>query len=347
MAKRENGEGSIYRRKDIKRRPWVAALPGSFALDGDGNMRKKQEILGHYATRQEAKQALERFLENPVVEVNMTVEDMHDMWLNRPEYRDLSKQSKDCYTAAWGKIPDEVRSIKMRDLRTEDMQKCIDAYAEQSKSSLSYIKISFSRLYALAMERDIVHKDYSAFVKLPKKKHSEKLTFSTEEIEKIKKAANDKVPYADVVLILIYTGFRISELLALAPGDYSEADNLLIGGLKTEAGENRHVPVLPIIQPFIIARAAQKGQKLICKADGTGYSSSYMRKKYYQVLDRIGVTHLPPHSCRKTCATLMVERKVSPEAAQVILGHEDYSTTLKYYTVISDALLASEMAKIT
>ena len=80
MAKRENGEGSVYKRKDIKRRPWVVALPASYSLDEQGKMIKKQEILGHYASSKEAKAALAHYLEHPVVEINMTVDDLHTLW---------------------------------------------------------------------------------------------------------------------------------------------------------------------------------------------------------------------------------------------------------------------------
>lgn len=80
-------------------------------------------------------------------------------------------------------------------------------------------------------------------------------------MKKIKAAAQANVPYADIILILIYTGFRISELLALTPDDYIADQALLIGGLKTEAGENRHVPVLPVIKPYIEALVAKQGKK--------------------------------------------------------------------------------------
>ena len=77
MAKRENGEGSVYKRKDIKKRPWVVALPATYSLDENGKMIKKQEILGHYASSKEAKAALAQYIEHPVTEINMTVDDLH------------------------------------------------------------------------------------------------------------------------------------------------------------------------------------------------------------------------------------------------------------------------------
>lgn len=53
MAKRENGEGSVYKRKDIKRRPWVVALPASYSLDEQGKMIKSRKSSGttHRAKR--------------------------------------------------------------------------------------------------------------------------------------------------------------------------------------------------------------------------------------------------------------------------------------------------------
>lgn len=86
------------------------------------------------------------------------------------------------------------KSIKMRELRTEDMQKCIDAYLNQSKTSLSYIKGSFSVLYDIAMERDICYKDYSKFLKLPKKKKVEIHPFTEEEVSENKESRRRQCP---------------------------------------------------------------------------------------------------------------------------------------------------------
>lgn len=105
MAKRENGEGSVYKRKDIKRRPWVVALPASYSLDEQGKMIKKQEILGHYASSKEAKAALAHYLEHPVTEINMTVDDLHMIWLSRPEYKNISKQSRIATTPPGRRFP--------------------------------------------------------------------------------------------------------------------------------------------------------------------------------------------------------------------------------------------------
>ena len=51
--KRENGTGSVYKRKDLKRRPWVAVAPAELIRDDDARkVNAKQMIIGHYATAQ-------------------------------------------------------------------------------------------------------------------------------------------------------------------------------------------------------------------------------------------------------------------------------------------------------
>ena len=66
------------------------------------------------------------------------------------------------------------------------------------------------------MERDIIVKDYSQFIRLPsvQSKH-EKGMLSDLQLKKLEQLAASGDPWADAVLILCYTGFRISEFLAL------------------------------------------------------------------------------------------------------------------------------------
>ena len=48
--KRENGSGSVYKRSDLKRRPWVAVAPAKLGLDSNDKLRASRAVIGHYAT---------------------------------------------------------------------------------------------------------------------------------------------------------------------------------------------------------------------------------------------------------------------------------------------------------
>ena len=75
--KRENGTGSVYKRKDLKRRPWVAVAPAELIRDDDARkVNAKQMIIGHYATAQEAKDALDEYRRNPTTKYNITLAEL-------------------------------------------------------------------------------------------------------------------------------------------------------------------------------------------------------------------------------------------------------------------------------
>lgn len=94
--------------------------------------------------------------------------------------------------------------IKFRELRTQQMQKIIDANNTLTLSSLSKIKLLFSQLYKYGMENDIVNKNYSDFIILPKQKSKLKDSFTELELAKIEKAI-PTIPFADVILAMCYT----------------------------------------------------------------------------------------------------------------------------------------------
>ena len=105
----------------------------------------------------------------------------------------------------------------------DDLQSIIDQDEANglSKSSISNDKMLMKALFKHATERDIVYKDYSAFVELPGvgAKH-EKGAFDDITMRKLENLASSGFPWADTVLMLCYTGFRRSELLGLTRFSY-------------------------------------------------------------------------------------------------------------------------------
>ena len=58
-------------------------------------------------------------------------------------------------------------------------------------------------------------------------------------------------PFADMVLIGIYSGWRPQELAVLKIADIDFENMTFIGGLKTDAGKNRTVPIHPQIMDLV------------------------------------------------------------------------------------------------
>ena len=329
-AKRENGTGSVYKRKDLKRRPWVAAAPAELMRDDTaGKVLTQQMIIGRFATAQEAKDALDEYRRNPTTKYNITLDELHSEW-QEIAYRSISKQTKDNYDACWQKLS-PLYTSRFRDLRTAQLQAVIDTYGSMSHSTLSKIKALLTQLYDYAMQNDIVTRNYAKFLVLPKQTKTKKDCFSDLELERIRQAAGT-IPFADVILMMCYTGFRISEFLELTPFSYDPALNALRGGKKTDAGRDRVVPVHHAIKPYLAAWMAKGGKTIICTDTGESYTTDMFRRRcYYPALEAIGIRRLSPHATRHTFATRLAAAGARTEDIQALAGHEDYEVTANTY----------------
>lgn len=323
-AKRENGAGSVHKRKDSRSRPWVAVSPAKYDLNG----KAKRTIIGHFATSKEAKEALLQYNQCPSDKFNITVAEAYQEW-SEIAFRNISKQMQNCYSAAFKKI-EAVYDIKLRELRTSRMQKVIDAHFKLSRSSLSKIKILFSQLLDYGLENDVVNKNYAQFLVLPKETAAEKECFTDIELKKIENAV-DTVPFADIILAMCYTGFRISEFIELTPFSYNAENGTLTGGKKTEAGKNRVVPVHPKIVPIVSRWLAKNGQTIFCQDNGKQYGVKAFRDRFYAALEEIGIRKLTPHATRHTFATKLAAAGARAEDIQKILGHASYDMTASVY----------------
>ncbi len=275
-SKRCNGSGTIQHRKDVRARPWVAFTPANY---DDENRKVIREKIGAFATRAEAVAALEECKIHPTTRLGATVGDIYAEWISIHQ-RNISRQMILGYQAAYKHLA-SIHQRRIRDLRTADIQACIDRCAEAglSHSSISKVRILINLLYKYSLENDIVTKNYAEFLKLPKQAKTEKEIFSGPEIEKIKQAAEISTAGAAEVLIMIYTGFRISEFLDLAQFSYDRKAGTLTGGNKTDAGKNRTIPIHPLIRPYVDCLADAGNNTLVADPAGKPYTAKRFREK--------------------------------------------------------------------
>lgn len=85
--------------------------------------------------------------------------------------------------------------------------------------------------------------------------------FSKDEIKKVWE--HQKEPWVDTVLILLYSGWRISELLNLKLENINLQAGTMKGGTKTKAGKDRVVSIHSKIRALVEARLAEGGPRLI------------------------------------------------------------------------------------
>lgn len=352
--KRENGSGSVYKRSDLKRRPWVAVAPAKLGLDSNDKLRASRAVIGHYATAAEARAVLAEYLQNPTEKINITLEQLHAEW--QPiGYQGISDDLKNNYNSCWYKMR-PLYKRRFRDIRTGDMQAIIDYYDSDhikegregkpvldkdkkpvirgplSFSSLSKIKALLTLMYGYAMQNDVINKNYASFIVLPAPGEAKKDRFTDLELQQIKNAIG-KVPMADLIYVMCCTGHRIGEFVALNEGDViRHGDHLLLyGGNKTDAGESKVVPVNSSVRPIVEDWIAKGGNTIFCREDGSAWSVDNFRDHFKRCLETIGTRVLTPHATRRTFSTRLSASGVRPEDIIALMGHTNFDVDIKHY----------------
>lgn len=343
--KRSNGTGSVTKLSGNRRRPYAVRVsyqerPGLW----------KQRYLSYHRTAKEAQEALERYSEGrlPTHELATTWGDVYNQWSAR-KYAKAGASSIQSYKASWSRLS-TLENKEMFRITIEDMQSIIDndEVSGLSKSSINNDLSLMRALFKHAMERDIISKDYSAFVELPKVgAKREKGIFSEAQIGKLKLLASQGFAWADTVLMLCYTGFRIAEFLSLTSDNYHPGKTpYLQGGMKTTAGINRIVPVHPIIMPYLERRLERQGKTIICSERGKPISPDWYRKTaFLLVATELDLPQSTPHWCRHTAASRMKQAGMDELAIRRILGHANKDIT-EHYTHTDIDFLSQEMQKL-
>lgn len=340
--RRPNGSGSVYRMPGNRAKPWRAMI--TIGRDIDGQLVRKS--VGTYRTKAEAELAVGLRALNPgSVSDTLTLADVFARWKLTRAYTDLSKQGKQSYDAAWHYFR-QFHGTRFRDIRTPHWQNAIDLADElgRSRSTMTKIKTLAGILSAYAMSIDVVSKDYHATVRLPRKPKGRRVkpTFSQPEIDTLFSHVDE--PLVDTILILIYTGARIRELLQLRYDHVDLEQQLIIGGMKSEAGTDRIIPIHPKILPLIERRMgtaqthlieydreignARSGTKRTIRAP---YRYEFYFDQYMATLKRLGIRPLTPHKARHTFFTRFYACCQDRKAIALIGGHSDPAFTEREY----------------
>ena len=339
--KNPNGYGSVIKLSGRRKKPYAVRV-----TDGIVDGKQIYRYVSYHTTKTEAEKALAKEQIAPSSpKSNMTLSEIYEEWITTPAFTQLSKQTQDNYRAAYAHLK-PIHAKKFTDIRVVHMQVIIDAL-DRSKSTKQKIKLLLGLLYKYAMQNDICNKNYAEFIRLEREEKKEKEIFTAEEIETLWNNIN--VPFVDTILILMYTGLRINEMLTLEKESVSLEDNTITGGLKTDAGKDRSVPIhskiLPIIKKWY--SSAIPGGSLIFRDDNKKISPDYYRKYiYYKILDDLNIKRRVPHTTRHTCATMLAESGADPLAIKQILGHSDYAFTADTYTHANTDFLVKEIQKI-
>lgn len=223
---------------------------------------------------------------------------------------------------------------KINTITLRDLQPIFDNAMEAgaSRSILCNMKCILNYIYDYALRYDYAFKRYPDYIEWEATVHDviKHEPFSKEEIQKIYEAASHS-RYCELVLIYIYTGMRPIELISMTSEDVHLDDDYMVGGVKTNAGKNRIIPIHPLIKPYIVHLLERNKRYLLYNDCSRHTVNNYRMNMFYPVMDILGMDHYP-YDTRHTFATLCNEYHVDDFAIKRVMGHSCNDITKDVYT---------------
>ena len=316
--KNPNRYGTVTRLSGNRRRPFIVKE----------GMSGKQKPIGYTATREEGLMLLAQYNSNPwnIEQDRLTFSELYRLWMRQRGCR-LGQSTQNAMQTAYTHCT-ELEAIKYRQLKAWHMQNCIDTcgcgYATQGQ-----IRSLFRHLDRFALELDIIPRGYSELLTTDPVAPAQKTVFSEGEILKIHR--NAEMPWADSLLFLLYTGFRLSEMPNLRVELSDFAGGTLSGGTKTAAGKNRVIPIHPAILPIVKRRAADSVSGYLFEYSDKHISGTQYRRFWNALMEDLEMRHTP-HECRHTFRSRLDSAGANKVCIDRLMGHTSPGTGERIYT---------------
>ncbi len=387
MPRRGNNEGSIYKDKQGRWRGLVS-MP---SVDGK---YKRKYVYGK--TRKEVSEKVNELLRqlqtNTYVEpCKITLYSWLCTWLEtycKNEVRMTTYVNYETYVHKH--IKDSIGGYELCKLNTLIIQQFynekskkgrIDGKGGLSPKTIKNMHDMLHKALAQAVSLDMLVKNPSDFVVLPKKKKAEMRYFTIEEQKQLQQAIKGhrlEMP----ILLALYTGIRQGELLGLPwknvhidlngqsyikitqtlnriknlDEDTSNRTALQINEPKT-IHSVRTIPLLPeIAEKLSHYREAQtayfktnhlpKSDFVFTSTTGTPIEPRDFQRDFKKILVQNHIRVINVHGLRHTFATRSLESGMNVKTLSAILGHSNVGFTLSTYAHVTENLKSEEISDL-
>lgn len=384
-SRRDNGAGTIVKRADGR---WM----GSLQLGFDGNGKPKR-VYVYGKSEAEVKRKLknkrdEYIKNNNVIERNISVKKWFSEWLENKMKISLKPKSYDAKERCVDKfIIPELGNMKITEVTVNDVQRLINKMVKEgySYSQIHKVHNTISQRYKHGiLEREVFYNPALGVV-LPKENQSnssnEGFALNENEVKLLIEQANKKYPNGtpiyprgDFIILLLYTGMRIGEALALTWNDIDfthktininknatiaiNRDKKLINPNTNKPYKTRHItqnstktesstrviPMAAMAEKALKNIQKYNGDKPYVMANSKGNIGDYsnMNRMLKGMLKGAGIsTDYSIHSLRHTFASMLFHKDVDVKIVSELLGHS--SITITYNTYVH--LIKEQKAK--
>lgn len=363
--KRSHGEGYV---SQLKSGMWRGQLMDGYTPEGKKCIvafkgPTKKDVLLQMREYQSLKES------NVHLDRSLTLREWAKKWYEG--YRDQVQPSTySIYRYTLNIIQERLGDRKLNEILPMDIEQFIRTLREDySESQVTKCRSMLIQIYDEADANGLVARNPARKAKrfknipqfsaeeagftIPETGKQKKDAFTPEEIELLRvELRNDMV--GNSILLMLGTGLRTQELLALIKDDIAEDGSsiqvskavktvngkALLGPPKSERG-NRIIPVPDDYRPYAIYLRAHGGVPFLWTLSKKNplCSVKTFRKKYYSAVRPIlGIRTLPPHCCRHTYVTQLEAKGIPMEQIARLAGHSKIETTNLYLHTALDTL---------
>ena len=333
-----NGYGSVVKLSGNRRNPYVVRKTTGWSDLG----YPVYNVIGYCSTREAGMIVLAAYNANPydIDKSKTTLEDLFKLW-DETKGPKLKAANRGKLKSAYKHCSKLYKKI-YKDIRSYHMQEVIDNCGK-SYSTQGAIKSLFKHLDDFALETDVINKSYAQLTTSEPIPPSNKIPFTDDEVNALWKIKDE--PWVDSVLVFLYSGWRISELLGLKITDVDLDAGTMAGGVKTEAGKNRIVPIHSKILDLVTARYNGSNEYLF-EFEKHRVADHQYRAIWKDVMTRLNMEH-NPHECRHTFRSRLDSAGANSAAINKIMGHAGKDVGERVYTHKSIDELRTAIEMIT
>lgn len=365
MSKRGNGEGTIYFSDKLNK--WVAqCYINDKRRSFYGKTRKE---VNEKMQNAKIKEANNTFVEKTSVTLNdIIMKQLNNKFDNNLITERTYKRSLE--TIGTIKKHGNILDKPIQKISINMLQDFFKNLTKFSNSTISQIYQIIKRAFLYAFNEQIVESNpfFSEDLLKPKSKKQTKVVEALtidEEKKLINVLLNEEYDsmYRNVLLLMLFTGIRIGEALAIHKEDIDfknndlfihrtitrDKDDKIILANKTKTSDknikaNRHLIIDSQVE-MILKSQLSDNELLFCRngniIDPTSVNDyNYKLNKKYNIAKK-----LHNHIYRHTYATRKIEGGMSAKVLQKKLGHAKISTTLDTYASVFDKFEISEDEK--
>jgi len=144
----------------------------------------------------------------------------------------------------------------------------------------------------------------------------------------------ETVYVVSALLLLIYTGCRLSEILTLR-WDYVTSHHLELPDSKTG---RRRIPLPREAYDILMELPRQPGNPYVILGESDDGPLNNLQKPWRRIRKTAGLEDVRIHDLRHTYASVAMKDGVDPFTLKEIMGHKNLTTTLRYAHLADDAV---------